>query len=539
MRRRMFLSCLMALAAVCSAAELKVAPLFRTHMILQRDRVIPVTGTADPGATVTLDFKGKKYSAAADKDGKWLIELPPMPADSKPANMLFKCGKQRKLYTNIVVGEVWRLMGQSHAATGFSYKLSELRGYDLTYKTPKATCDALTKEINDLLQNDPEDQLLRSGTVWSDGSVTWRTCNRKDMKFFSVFAYFMGKTLRKELNIPVGIVQMGRGSSSIESWIPAEYYDHPVLLSEKANIGKYVDFRNAFRAKKLTEAQVDEFLIEYCKDPKRRAESFIRTGKIKPEHRKGVLFRVNAVMPTASYLGTVPHTTPFPVRGMFWWQGETNYYQPADDYRQKLGILFSAYRKLWDPQIPILVIMQGQRKRYANLYSKIRLAQYQAINEADNVYFVNNLMTPQPEINLVHPYHDKVNSGRDAALLALKHIYGKKDSIGSGPVFESAVVKGGNIEVSFRCAKGLKTSDGKAPVGFELAGKDKKYYPAQAKISGDKVIVSSAKVSAPAYVRFMWEDEKNYCNLMNAENLSALPFDTQFEFFQKPNNINK
>ncbi|MBO7154213.1 MAG: hypothetical protein J6W67_10470, partial [Lentisphaeria bacterium] len=93
MRRLMFLSCLMALAAVCSAAELKVAPLFRTHMILQRDRVIPVTGTADPGATVTLDFKGKKYSAAADKDGKWLIELPPMPADSKPANMLFKCGK--------------------------------------------------------------------------------------------------------------------------------------------------------------------------------------------------------------------------------------------------------------------------------------------------------------------------------------------------------------------------------------------------------------------------------------------------------------
>ena len=539
MFRLMFLTCFMVLAAVCSAADFKVAPMFRTHMVLQRDRVIPVYGTADPGATVNLDFKGKKYSAVADKDGKWLIELPPMPADSKAAQMKFSCGGRKIVYTNILVGELWRLMGQSHAATSFRYKLSELNGYDLTYKTPKATCDALINEINDVLQNSPEDPLLRSCTVWSDGSVTWRYCGRKEIGSFSVFAYYMGKVLREGLNIPVGIVQMGRGSSSIESWIPAEYYDHPVLLSEKGNIEKYVKFRNAYRAKKLTDEQVDEFLIEYCKDPKRRAESFIKTGKIKPEQRKAILFRVNAVMPTASYLGTVGHTTPFPVRGMFWWQGETNYYQPAGDYKQKLDILFQTYRKIWDPQLPIFVILQGQRKRYANLYSKIRLAQFQAVNGVDNTYLVNNIMTPLPEINLVHPYHEKVQSGKDAARLALKHIYGKKDSIGSGPVFDSAAIKDGRIEVSFRFAKGLKTSDGKAPVGFELAGKDKKYYTAQASISGDKVIVSSAKVSAPAYVRFMWEDEKNFCNLMNAEDLTAFPFDTQLEFFQKPNVINK
>ena len=539
MFRLMFLFCLMVAAAVCSAADFQVATIFRTHMILQRDRVIPVYGTADPGATVKLDFKGKKYSAVADKNGKWVIELPPMPADGKPANMKFSCGNQKKLYTNIVVGEVWRLMGQSHAATSFGYKLSELKGYDLTYKTPKATCDALIEEINGVLQNSPEDPLLRSGTIWSDGTATWRACSRKEIKSFSVFGYYVCKVLREELNIPVGIVQMGRGSSSIESWIPEEYYDRPVLRDEKANIEKYVKFRTAYRAKKLTDEQLDEFLMEYCKDPKRRAASFIKNGKINPANRKGIIFRVNAVMPTASYLNAVVHTTPFPVRGMFWWQGETNYYQPFGDYKQKLDILFETYRKIWDPELPIFVILQGQRKRYANLYSPARLQQFQAVNGVANTYLVNNIMTPLPEINLVHPYHEKVQSGKDTARLMLKHIYGKKDYIGSGPVFDSAVVKDGKFVVSFRFAKGLKTSDGKAPVGFEVAGKDKKYFEAQAVIDGEKVVVSSDKVTAPAYVRFMWEDVKNYCNLMNEEDLTAFPFDTQFEFFRKPNAINK
>ena len=127
----------------------------------------------------------------------------------------------------------------------------------------------------------------------------------------------------------------------------------------------------------------------------------------------------------------------------------------------------------------------------------------------------------------------------DYLLEQKKHLYQKKDMIGCGPLFDSVEFKEGRAMVSFRFGTGLRTSDGKAPVGFEVAGKDKKYFEAQAVIDGEKVVVSSDKVTAPAYVRFMWEDVKNYCNLMNEEDLTAFPFDTQFEFFRKPNAINK
>lgn len=536
MKRSAVIFALSVFAALCCAADLKVHPVFGTNMMMQRDVTIPLSGRANPGADVTIKFKGKTHRVKADKEGKWHLDLPPMKADGKNATLVIVSGKERKVFRNILVGEVILLSGQSHMATSYSYKLSELKNFDPKRKLPAETCKALTDEINSTLESEEKDDLLRSCSVWSNGSVSWRR-GSKELKFFSVAGHNISKVLRKELNVPVAIINMSRGSSSIEAWIPPEYFDHPCLINEKPNIAKFLAFDKARKAKTLTQQALEEYMLDLYNQPRWQhyKNNYIKNGKLKPQPQ---LFHQGSVQPTACFENMTKTIHPFPVRAMVWWQGETNYREKDGCYAQKLRILFSAYRKLWNaPELPIAVILQGQRTIYAGLYSKARLEQFNAVNGVPNTYLVNNLMTPIAEITMVHPYHEKIQSGKDAGALLLKQVYGK-NSIGSGPMFDSAEFKDGKAIVSLRFAQGLKTGDRKNPVGFEIAGKDKKYYPANAVIDGEKVIVSSEKVTAPEFVRYMWEDVRNVCNLMNAENLTAFPFDTQFGFFQKPNTIN-
>jgi sialate O-acetylesterase len=535
-RLTMMLSVLLA-AAVCCGADLKVHPIFGKNMLMQRNAVIPLSGKAKPGADVTIKFKGKTSVVKADKDGKWRLDIPPMEADTQEATMIITSGKERKVFTGILVGDVILLSGQSHMATSYGYKLSELKNDDPKRKLPAETCKALTDEINNTLAAEKDDVLLRSCSVWSDGTTSWWTGKRENVRRFSVAGHNIAKVLRRELNVPVALISMSRGSSSIESWIPPEYFDHPVLVSEKPNIAKYLAFRDAHKAKTLTHAELEAYMVDLYNQPRwrRYRSAHVKNGKVSP---KVSLFHQGSVQPTACFENQTKAVNPFPVKAMIWWQGETNYREPFGDYTKKLRILFSAYRKLWNrPDLPIAVILQGQRINYKGLYNLARLEQYEAVNGLPNTYMVNNLMTPIAEVGMVHPYHEKIQAGKDAGALLLKHVYGK-DSIASGPFFDSAKIADGKAVVSLRFAKGLKTTDGKAPVGFELAGKDGKYYEASAVIDGEKVIVSSDKVAEPCYVRYMWEDVKNVCNLVNEENLTAFPFDTQLKFFQKPNVIN-
>ena len=459
-----------------------------------------------------------------------------MKADSKNSTMVITSGKERQVFSNILVGEVILLSGQSHMATSYNYKLSELKNDDPKRKLPAATCKALIDEINETIADEVKDDLLRSCSVWSDGTTTWRNA-ATDVGKISVAGHNIAKVLRKELNVPVGVIGMSRGSSSIEAWIPPEYYDDPCLVSEKPNIAKFLAFDKSRREKTLTQEQLEAYIIDLYNQPRwqRYRAAHVKKGKVSP---KVSLFHQGSVQPTACYENMTKSIRPFPVKAMVWWQGETNYREPDGDYTKKMRILFNANRKLWNnPELPVVVILQGQKVSYKGLFSKARLEQFNAIEGFPNTYLVNNLMTPIAENNMVHPYHEKIQAGKDAGALILKHVYGK-NSMGCGPMFESVKFENGKAVVSLRFAKGLKTSDGKAPVGFEVAGKNKKYYPASAVIEEEKVIASSDKVSDPCYVRYFWEDVKNVCNLVNAENLTAFPFDTRFEFFRKPNTIN-
>lgn len=531
-------ACLTVLGAACFSAPFTVNRIFANNMVLQREKEIPVWGTAAPGTEITVSFKGTKQTVKTGEDGKWLAKLPAQKAESKPQNLIVRSGKNMKAFSNVLVGEVWMFFGQSHIELSYGGKLRELNGADKRVMASETRTN-LIDTIKGFVSNVPADPQLRCGRIWLTGKVYWYPCGKQFIKNFGVVSYNMGKALRKELNVPVAILNISRGCSSIESWIPAEYYDHPVLAEEKQYLDEFVKFYNDKTAKKLTQEQEDEYFTKYCNTPKRKMRGNLKGGKVRPGARSWVWQHMRAVMPTGCVLSAARYANPFPVRGMIWWQGGTNYYDPDGHYLQKFPILMEAYRKNWnDPDMNFVMVLQGQSKNYKGIYSKFRLQQFAAAETLDKLLLVNNVMTPPAEAKMVHPYGEKVQVGKETAKLVLKHFYGRAETMGSGPLFDTAVFKDGKATVTFRFGKGLKTSDGKAPVGFELAGKDKVYHPAQAEISGEGVVLSSAKVPAPEYARFMWEDVDNVSNLVNAEDLTAFPFDTQYEFFQKKNKIN-
>ncbi len=525
----LFLGCL-------QAGDLTVNQLFASNAVLQQEKKVPVWGTGKPGQDVEVRFKGQTVKGKVGSDGKWRVDLAPMKADSKAAVMTVLSGGEKKVIYNLLVGEVWILYGQSHMSMTWGGKVSELKAADKRTLTPEVQ-QALLAEANKTLTETPADPLHRCAKVWLNTTVSWFALNPKTMSSFAMMGYQMGEILRKELNVPVGIINMARGCSSLESWLPEEEFTLPSLQEEKKKIKPFVDFYRAHEAKKLSAQEIADGYTRYCNEMP-NLKSCLKDGKADPKSYSWIWQYVRVVAPTGNYENATRHLMPFAVRGMIWWQGETNYKTNNQDCDKKLKLLFECYRRLWeDPSMPMLVVLQGQRQQYAGLYSRFREQQFRAVNTIPNTFMVNNLSTPPEEVRMIHPYHDKIQIGKDAAALALSRFYGKTGKDGSGPLFDSVRFQGAEAEVSFRFGKGLAIRGGKA-VGFELAGADRKFHPAEAVIRDGKAVVTSKQVPAPQYVRYMWEDTTHVPCLINGEGLTAFPFDTSLEFFRQGNKIN-
>ena len=195
--------------ASLNAADLKLAAVLSDHMVLQRDKPVPVWGWADAGEAITVEFAGQKKSAIADASGKWQVKLDPMKASSESRVMIVQSAKpDRKLeVTDVLVGEVWLGSGQSNMAM----RVSGARDY----KTEQTTA------------NLPQIRTFNEGSNASaranaDCSGKWSVCSPESVGTFSATLYFFGRELHRELNVPVGLINSSVGGTPIEQWIAAE-----------------------------------------------------------------------------------------------------------------------------------------------------------------------------------------------------------------------------------------------------------------------------------------------------------------------------
>ncbi len=231
--------------------------------------------------------------------------------------------------------------------------------------------------------------------------------------------------------------------------------------------------------------------------------------------------------PTALYNGMVAPFVPYGIKGFLWYQGESNAGRPSN-YLALQKALVQDWRKQWQqPSLPFLYV---QLPNYMDVnytpeesnWALMREAQGKALSVPNTAMAV---AIDLGEWNDVHPDNKKAVGDR-LALAAQKMVYGE-NIIASGPMFEKASVQNDKIVISFtHTGTGLTTNDGGMPDNFAIAGDDKKFVWANARIEGNTVVVWSKTVAAPRYVRYAWADNPHNANLYNKEGLPASPFRT-------------
>jgi sialate O-acetylesterase len=247
----------------------------------------------------------------------------------------------------------------------------------------------------------------------------------------------------------------------------------------------------------------------------------------RPPSTSGVR-RINAQNePTALYNAMVAPFIRFPVKGILWYQGETNAGHP-EEYADLLPALIRDWRqKFSDAVLPFIYAQLPNFMDVSYLptesnWAMLRESQMKALKLPNTAMTVN---IDLGEWNDIHP-DDKKDVGDRMALAAEKIAYGE-DVVYSGPIYRDQEIRGNEIIISFtHIGGGLITDDGEPLSAFAIAGEDKKFVWAEARIEGDKVIVSSDEVSDPKYVRYAWADNPDNPNLYNKEGLPASPFRT-------------
>lgn len=432
-------------------AELKLSPVFGDNMVLQRDKEVPVWGTAKPGTKVNVEFAGQTATATAEKDGRWMARLQPLSAGG-PHDMQV-AGDGSVAFENVLVGEVWVCSGQSN----------------MEWPLNKAN----NPESEIAAADDPKLRLLAVKRKRSDKEDTsfegqWQACTPQSAAGFSAVAYFFGRHLRQELDIPIGLVKSAWGGTPAEHWTPKSSYDADPTLVETSAGGE------------------------------------------------GVMKQSSSL-----YNGMIAPLVPMAIQGVIWYQGESNVPR-GPYYRHLFSSMIEGWRNEWQQgDFPFLFVQIAPYNYKGHKGCPlVREAQLQTLSVPNTGMVVTMDIAT---IDDIHP-RNKQDVGKRLGLAARAIAYGE-DIAFSGPIYKSMEVKGDKVVLSFDHTNGgLVAVDG--PLNsFEIAGESGEYVPATAEIEGDTVVVHSDEVKQPTEVRFAWKDTA-LPNLFNGEKLPASPFRT-------------
>jgi sialate O-acetylesterase len=486
------------------AGELKFASIFSDHMVLQRDQTVPVWGTADPNQSVMVEFAGQKKSGKSDANGKWMIELEALKANGAGTELKVSIpgASQARSLKNVVVGDVWLASGQSNMEWEMAWK------EDSKSDIPNTTHSQLR-----LIQI----PLVASLTPQDSANATWAESSPESATSFSAVGYYFGLKLHQEVGVPIGIIQSAWGGTRIEPWTsPNGFEAVPALRDFGATTVAQLPGSPAYKAKHNEHlAAVNNWL--------KQAAVAIEAGQAAPpQPAQPASLTADAGTPTALYNAMIHPLVPFALRGAIWYQGESNHTE-GFSYVDKTEALLHSWRAAFkNPKMPFYFV-QIAPFQYGDEDPQVLPQFWIAQQLCQKIPFTGMaVITDIAEIPDIHPANKK-EVARRLALWALAKDYGKSNIDPSSPTFAGLTVEGKSIRVRLDHAKGLASRDGKPLTHFEIAGADGEFVPAEAKLDGESVLVSSDKVAQPKQVRFAWS-KLAMPNLMNGEKLPATAF---------------
>ncbi len=494
-------------------AELSVPHFFSDHMVIQRERAASIWGKADAGADVTVTFKGKSASTKAGADGRWRAQLDTGAADSAGAVLTVSAGADKVEIKDVLVGEVWFASGQSN----MFYTMN--RSPEYTGLIAESKHPAL-RMFNAPLVTAAEDQ--------EDIEGSWQASTPETVPGFSAVAFFFARKLHLELGIPVGVIKSAWGGKPVETFTSREALN--TLPGTKALVDAMLKDEAGFDLAKAEAAyttKLEQWKATMAAAKGKSVEERKRLPK-KPDAPKRPLLTEGK--PGVLYAAMIHPFVGYTMRGAIWYQGEGNAKPGAVPYDQTLPLMINDWRKRWADEFSFYYVQlanfrspstaPGTPDPWALVQDRMRLVL--GTTPKTGMAIINDV----GEANDIHPKNKK-DPGERLARWALAKDYGQ-DLIYSGPLFRSSAVKDGAIRVTFdQSGTGLKSRDGGALKRFEIAGADKVWHWADAKIDGtDSVIVSSKEVKQPAAVRYAWAANPEGVNLINSDGLPASVFRT-------------
>ena len=499
----MMLSLIMLLAGSgVVLANVKLPAIIGDNMVLQQGKPASIWGWADPGeeVMVSVSWRSMSWAVTAGQDGKWSFKMTP-PKAGGPYEMTLRGRNEIKL-KNIMVGEVWVCSGQSNMQFAVKQAINgEQEVAEADY--PNIRLFSVERTVADQPQ--------------SDCKGSWAPCSSETVPGFSAVAYFFGRDLYKKLDVPVGLIHTSWGGTPAEAWtrrsiLKAESDFAPILQRYNEAVANYPQAREQYEQKLADwHEAVEKAKAEGANAPRRPSEP------LGPGHPHS---------PSGLYNAMIAPLIPYGIQGAIWYQGESNAGR-AYQYRKLFPTMIKNWREDWGlGDFPFIFVqlanfMATKPDPADSAWAELREAQSMtlALPNAGMAVIIDI-----GEANDIHP-KNKQDVGKRLALWALANTYGQKIEY-SGPVYKSSKTEGNQVTLTFdHVGSGLVATPEPPLKGFAVAGADRKFAWAEARIEGNTVVVSSDKVSEPVAVRYAWADNP-VCNFYNKEGLPASPFRT-------------
>jgi sialate O-acetylesterase len=425
--------------------DVKLPALFGDNMVLQQESNVALWGWAEPNSTVKIQSSWNKKSCKvkADTAGFWKVKIQ-TPSASFTSHTLTVSQKNTLTLENVLIGEVWLCSGQSNMEM-------PMKGFESL---------AVAGAPDEILVS--RNQYLRLFTVekkstlhlQTDCAGSWLEASPGTVIDFSATAYYFGKMLFRNLNIPVGLIHASWGGSNIEAWMPSELFDDI-------------------------------------------------PGKTAPEKQEDI--KSANKTPAVLYNGMINPLVGYGIRGVIWYQGEANRKEP-DLYVSLFGKMVQKWRELWASGTFPFYYCQIAPNDYAGgvPYAFMREAQAKCMKTVPNTGMAVLMDSDCHAKN--HP-PEKRNAGERLARWALAETYGIKGLPYKSPEPGEVEITGRLVTITVEnigASSGL-TTYGKDIRNFQVAGINKIFYPGIAAVDGNKIFVFSPQVEKPVAVRYCFE----------------------------------
>jgi len=441
-----------------SFANVRLPAVLADNMVLEQHATAKLWGWCDPGEKifVTPSWSQVTDSVKGTRDGHWVLTVA-TPAAGGPYQIEIRSWNTITL-KNVLIGEVWVCSGQSNMEMCETWGLPDVKA-----ELPSCANNRIR------FFHVPR---TTSMTVQDDCPGRWAVCDSNEVKTFSAIAYFFGKKLNKELDVPVGLIEASWGGTPAEVWTPEQLVDDdPVLKAADA---------------KQVPAVGWPYLPGYC------------------------------------YNGMIAPLTSFSIAGALWYQGESNTVAP-DTYAKLFTAMIGAWRKAWNEDFPFYYVQIAPFAYGTKDQGSLLREQQGAAQDfgGTGMVVISDLVNDTTNI---HP-KDKHDVGLRLANWALAETYHRPGLYFRNPWFSNMEVSGDKATLSFSNAPNGLMVRGKSVLTLVVAGEDRVFYPAEGKVVGNKLEVWSKEVKKPVAVRYQFSNA-GIGNVFSQEGLPVAPFRT-------------